>query len=379
MKKVAYFTNIAPHYREQLWLKILESNDKDFHFFFGEPSKNGIKPIDFNKKEWNNYLLKIHKLKNFKIRNRLIFQLGVLKSILFKKWDVCIFLGDPNLISNWIGSIIARLIGVKVIFWGHGLYGSEFGVNLAIRKIFLKISNVNLVYGNWAKDKMLEIGFEESKINVIYNSLDYDFSFHQRKISIEEHFYFRMKIFFNSNPTLIFIGRLTKQKKVHIILQALNELKMEGENYNLMIIGEGPEKEMLISLSKKYNLNIFFYGSCYEESIISKFISNADLCVSPGNVGLTAIHSLSYGTPVCTHNDFTKQMPEIEAIIDGETGCLFSLEKLNLKETISIWFSKNHNRDNLREKCYKIIDSYYNPHNQSKIISNTINQVFIKK
>lgn len=52
----------------------------------------------------------------------------------------------------------------------------------------------------------------------------------------------------------------------------------------------------------------------------AEFIYNADLCVSPGNVGLTAMHSLVFGCPVITHNCFEWQMPEFEAIQPGITG-----------------------------------------------------------
>ncbi len=65
---------------------------------------------------------------------------------------------------------------------------------------------------------------------------------------------------------------------------------------------------------------IWLYGACYDEEIIGELIFNAQLCVSPGNVGLTAMHSLVYGTPVITHNNFSNQSPEFEAIIDGKTG-----------------------------------------------------------
>ena len=58
------------------------------------------------------------------------------------------------------------------------------------------------------------------------------------------------------------------------------------------------------------NLNlqdqIWFYGACYDESKLGELIFNADLCVSPGNVGLTAVHSMGYGTPVITHNNFAQ-------------------------------------------------------------------------
>ena len=67
------------------------------------------------------------------------------------------------------------------------------------------------------------------------------------------------------------------------------------------------------------------YGETFDEAEISKLLNHADLCVSPGNVGLTAMHALAYGVPVATHNDFKNQMPEFEAITPGKTG--FSLRK----------------------------------------------------
>ena len=80
------------------------------------------------------------------------------------------------------------------------------------------------------------------------------------------------------------------------------------------------------------NQNVCFFGPCYDEFEIGMLIYNAALCVSPGNVGLTAIHSLSYGTPVISHNDFKHQMPEFEAIVPGETGAFFIANDLNSLE-----------------------------------------------
>ncbi|GIS05973.1 MAG: hypothetical protein CM15mP109_07290 [Candidatus Dadabacteria bacterium] len=47
--------------------------------------------------------------------------------------------------------------------------------------------------------------------------------------------------------------------------------------------------------------------------------------VSPGNTGLNAVHFLSYGPPVGTHNYFYNQMPEA-AIIEAQkkTGFFFN-------------------------------------------------------
>ena len=61
--------------------------------------------------------------------------------------------------------------------------------------------------------------------------------------------------------------------------------------------------------------------------------------MSIGNIGLTAIHSLSFGTPVASHDNFENQMPEVEAIIDGENGFLFEENNSNdLIDKIEQWF-----------------------------------------
>ena len=38
---------------------------------------------------------------------------------------------------------------------------------------------------------------------------------------------------------------------------------------------------------------------------------------------ILAIHALAYGTPVITHDDLDRQMPEVEVISEGLTGAFF--------------------------------------------------------
>ena len=96
-----------------------------------------------------------------------------------------------------------------------------------------------------------------------------------------------------------------------------------------MIVGEGSQKSSLKKISKEGLKKgwIYFYGKTYEESELSKLIYSSDLMVSPGNTGLNAVHALSYGTPVGTHNYFNKQMPEA-AIIEDQLQGSFSMKMI---------------------------------------------------
>ena len=94
------------------------------------------------------------------------------------------------------------------------------------------------------------------------------------------------------------------------------------------------------------------------------------MCVSPGNVGLTAIHSLTYGTPVLTHDNFNFQMPEAEAI--EENISVFSLELITqmICQTRLRHSKSSFNKTKVRE----IITTKYNPMYQKIIFDKIILQ-----
>ena len=114
-------------------------------------------------------------------------------------------------------------------------------------------------------------------------------------------------------------------------------------------------------------------GALYDESEIARYLYWADLCVSPGNVGLTAIHALSYGLPVITNDNFETQMPEFEAIEQGRTGDFFCEGDVgSLADRIELWLSRNPNREQVRQRCYEVIDTKYNPSHQVEVLSQVL-------
>ena len=211
-------------------------------------------------------------------------------------------------------------------------------------------------------------------MHVIKNSLDYDKQLELRNNIYPSDLYKRH--FKNDYPTIIFIGRLTQVKKLDQIVKAVGLLQQRGEHYNIVFVGDGKMRQMLEAETVKYHLqdNVWFYGACFDEKMNAEFIYNADLCVAPGNIGLTAMHVLMFGCPAISHNDFKWQMPEFEAIIPGKTGDFFEYDNVDdLARCISQWFtSKKNSREDVRLACYKEIDEYWNPHYQLNLIRKTL-------
>ena len=181
--------------------------------------------------------------------------------------------------------------------------------------------------------------------------------------------------FGNKHPVLLFIGRLEANKRIDQLLHSLVRMNKQGRAVNLVLVGDGSEQEALRELAQRLGVaeQVWFYGPSYAEPEIGQLLYNADLCVSPGNVGLTAMHAMMYGLPVASHRDFTRQGPEVEAIIEGKTGFLFTPDSLDdLTESILSWLERyalqSVQREEVRANCYQIIDAKYNPSHQLQVL-----------
>jgi glycosyltransferase involved in cell wall biosynthesis len=357
---------IAAHYRAEVFSRMCKELSCDF--YFGQPfgSISGIKslPLSF-------FSTRAEYLKNVSLRFcHGYWQKGAI-SLLRRNYSAYIVSGDVNCVSTWGLMIANRLFfHKKVILWGHGWYGRESFPKKVIKKFYYALSDRILVYGDRAKKLMENEGIDSRKIYAVHNSLDYET---QQDIidritsdnPIREHFR-------NDCPCIVFSGRLTPSKRIDMILDVLSQLKKEKIIVNCVLIGDGQERQKLESIVAENNLTeqVWFYGACYDESSIGSLYWNANLCVSPGNVGLTAIHALTYGCPVVTHNNFPCQMPEFEAIVPGKTGDFYEYDdSSSFKETINKWIHLSlQNKSSIQKACRETVKAGWTPEYQINVI-----------
>jgi len=337
----------------------------DFHIYFSNENFRGIGTSSLDKKFSHKDLKKLHFIENKTIGGHLWWQNGILKTLIMEDYDTVIFLGDMKIMSNWVGILIAKLKGKKTCLWTHGIYGNEKGIKKQLRLLFLSLVDDLLLYENRAKEILLKNGFKKEQLFVIYNSINLKeqtevYQKNLKKIPQEKN-----KTSFN----LIFLGRLTKIKKVALLIPTLFKLNTKEKQYKLTIVGEGEEKKNLEDLIEHYQAKdyICFKKATYNEDEIGKLFFESDLLVSPGNVGLNAVHALCYGVPVLTHNNLSNQMPEHEIIEENKNGCFHTENDVDsIVEKIQFWF-ENHHLGYSREKARKNLIKKYNPETQVRI------------
>lgn len=385
MKKAAIIYHYIALYRLPIFQELMKSDLVEYSIYSGKTSDINIEKIDeaLSTRSIDDGGLRWSFFKNkWVFKKQILWQHGVINLVLKNNHDSYIFLGSPYHISTWIAALIARFQRKKVYFWMHGVYKDKLGlIDYVKLYVFYKIAHGFFLYGNRSKSI---INYHRIKrpenIHVIYNSLDYKKCINYRKhFNLSGIHEFRLKYFNETNvPVIVFIGRLNKIKRIDMLLKAQSILKIKYNKifFNLLIIGDGSEKNSLINLALDLELinNVVFLGAIYEEKINSYCLMNSDLCVTPGEVGLTAIHSLSYGTPVISHNNLDIQMPEVEAIVSGISGDLYKYNEIqSLVDTIDKWLTDNPSKnEKVMQQCFDIIDSYYNPVYQSKIFNSVL-------
>ncbi len=366
--KIAMIFPYAPSYREPIYQ--LMDRELDVEWFFCGNAKRNLKLFDYNTLKDCNLSMKEKKLVG-----PITYYQG-LSEINLQRYDLVIIAGVIKNISEWVLPLkVRKLKNTRIFCWTHGWYGKETRLQALIKKFYFKLFDGMLLYGDYAYNLLKGFGFPKEKLYVIKNSLDYEKQLGLRDIGLKSDIY--KEYFGNTNPNLIFLGRLTSVKRLDLILSAVDKLNHRGENYNVVFVGDGSEKESLMKLAKQLNLEpqVWFVGECFDEQKNAEYIFNADLCIAPGNIGLTSIHSLMFGCPALTHDDFKWQMPEFEAIHSGNTGDFFARNDVDsLTQSISSWFAKHRDdREEIRQNCYGEIDRCWNPEYQLTVIKNILN------
>jgi glycosyltransferase involved in cell wall biosynthesis len=365
-KAVAFFNPIFAHYRSALLRELRQSTSFDFFLFADHRDRYGNIPV-----------AELHADSAFtpspclRLFRRFIWQSGTIAPALIGNFDAYIFEGDAHYLTSWIGALIARLRGRRVIFWTHGWTRADVGVKRSVRILFYRLGHGLLLYGNRAKHFGVDAGFAPSALYVMYNSLDVDY---QRAlagtIAPAASVALRARLFGDIQmPVVIASARLTARKRFDILVRALGRLRRRDKPLGLLVIGDGPKRAELEMLAQQESVHAAFVGAIYAERQLAEFFAIAAVTVSPGDVGLTCMHSLGYGVPVITHDDPDDQMPEWEAIVPGITGDVFRKNNVaELAAAIERWTTGPAVADSVRSACLAQIANAYHPRVQRQMI-----------
>lgn len=364
--KTCFILNFGPHYRLPIYKKIAEAYAPDF--YIGDRGGDILKT--FNYEELSGYKRTVKRHNIFYG----FYWLGGSVNPIFKNFDRYVMTGEPMCLSNWVILLLAKLFGKETISWTHGWYGREHGIKKWIKRIYFRLHTKCMCYNEYGARLLIEQGIKPENVCVIYNSLDSDKQRQIRNRLTPTEIY--RSHFNNDKPVIIYCGRIQRSKKLNLLIEAVARLKSEGIDVNAVLVGKDIEGTDMATIAERLGVQdrVWFYGPCYEEERLGELFYNATMCVSPGNVGLTAIHSLTYGCPVITHDDFPNQGPEFETIRPGITGDFFKEDSVeSLTEKIKNWLNMTlAERERVRQQAFQEVDGKWNIQNQISVLKNIL-------
>ncbi len=370
--RVGIVYHFFAHYRAGINQALLDSARYDYLFVGDEvdPQASGIKA--WTRPATATFVSTHCRL----LARKFLVQSGVIRFALRRDVQAIIFLGDAQYLTTWAAALLARLTGKRVFFWTHGWSDNERGFKDRVRRAFYRLAHGLLLYGHRAKHIGAAKGFAPAQMHVIYNSLDYAVQRTAREAVVpDELAQLRAELFPRApqHPLLLCSSRLLPQRRLDVLLEAMQRLRDDGIETHLLLIGDGPARAALAEQAERLHLSVHFYGACYDEDTLARLMMAADATVVPAQLGLTAMHSLAYGTPVFTHHDAEDHGPEFEAVIPGYNGNIFQRnDSADLARVLRAWFARAEPASEVRRRCYEVVERFYNPDYQRQCIERAL-------
>ncbi len=135
----------------------------------------------------------------------------------------------------------------------------------------------------------------------------------------------------------IFIGRLIREKNVDLLVRAMGILSHDNKKYQLLIIGDGPERETIVRLIHELSLepHVRMIGFQDNHDEIIARMKSAKVCVLPSTregFGIAALEALACGIPVITVDHPANA---IRDLITEQNGRICTLSAEDLADKIS--------------------------------------------
>ncbi len=227
------------------------------------------------------------------------------------------------------GSTLASLIGYKeAVMWN--------------RQRLENCTDLFVCPSSFMKEKMMQGGFDESKLKVLSHFIDIDKC--KKESYVERADYY------------CYVGRLSHEKGLNTLIQAASQLP-----YKLKIIGGGPLEKELKAKSAELKGNIDFLGFKQWDEI-KEVVGKARFSVTPSEwyevFGLVNAEALCLGTPI-----LGARIGGVPGLIDeGVNGMTFtSGDASDLKEKIELMYNAKFDNEGIARKAMErySAETYY--------------------
>lgn len=195
----------------------------------------------------------------------------------------------------------------RFILYGHRYSGNALADRL--RDILMRRADCSLVYGDEEIGRMVARGIDPARIVLAPNTID-----------VRNH------TDYSSEPksSLLYVGRLQDRKRLDLAFEIFAKLQGKIDDaIQFDVIGAGEPEARLRRLAKELGIagKVHFRGPITDNAVLAEYFCRAIAYISPGPVGLGALHSFAFGVPLITLRE-GRHGPEFHNLVDGENALI---------------------------------------------------------
>ena len=217
-----------------------------------------------------------------------------------------------------------------------------------IRRFIYRRAHAYIGYYSQAEDVVLSYGLRPTAF-FYGNTTDTDSLLSIRKVLIDK------TLLLDKRPRILHIGRLVKWKKVDLLIKAFSLIVERYRDSELVIVGDGPEKDALIKRSIDLGLRdkIIFTGAVYDLIELAQYMNESSVYVLAGMGGLSINDAMCFSLPIiCSVCDGTEK----DLVFEGENGFFFKEDDVaDLTEKLNWILSDLPKAVQMGEKSLQII------------------------
>jgi glycosyltransferase involved in cell wall biosynthesis len=256
------------------------------------------------------------------------FSLHLLSPLLKEKFDIIDCQQFPYF-SCFSGKLSSKLKKTPLVITWHEIWGEYwyeylgwkgFGGKIT-EQLVARLTQNSIAVSESTKTNLKSSGYR-GNITIIPNGVDLQ---HIRSINPSDE-----------TSDIIFVGRLIKEKHVDLLVRAFGILSSEQPQLRLLIIGEGPDQDVITKIIHALSLEdrIVIRGFQDNHDKVIALMKSAKVFVNPSTregFGITALEALACGIPVVTVDHPANA---IRGLINEKNGFTCSLSEKDLAETI---------------------------------------------
>ncbi|ETK12582.1 hypothetical protein T235_08430 [Tannerella sp. oral taxon BU063 isolate Cell 8/11] len=184
-----------------------------------------------------------------------------------------------------------------------------------IRRFIYQRAHAYIAYYSQAKNIVLSYGLSSTAF-FYGNTTDTDSLLSIREVLIGK------PLLMDKRRRILHIGRLVKWKKVDLLIKAFSLIVERYRDSELVIVGDGPEKDALIKRAIDLGLRdkIIFTGAVYDLIELAQYMNESSVYVLAGMGGLSINDAMCFSLPIiCSVCDGTEK----DLVFEGENGFFF--------------------------------------------------------